>query len=173
MADINKQPPFVTYNSGRNEWYTPPAIIEAACNVMGSIDLDPASCHEANKIVKATKYYDIDDNGLNYGWEGNVWLNPPYARGLVKMFVDHLLLANFDQAIVLVNNSTETIWSQLLMERADTMCFVKGRISFLSSADDSGTYRKGLQGSVIYGLGIDQAKFLQEFRKFGAVLLNS
>ena len=89
MADTNKQPPFVTHNSGRNEWYTPPAIIEAARNVMGSIDLDPASCYEANKIVKATEHYDIEDNGLTHRWEGNMSGSiHRTARGLVKMFIE-------------------------------------------------------------------------------------
>ena len=165
--------PFVTHNSGNTEWYTPPPIIEAARNVMGSIDLDPASCYEANKIVKATEYYDSEDNGLTLRWEGNIWLNPPYSRGLVKMFIETLLISEYDQAIVLVNNSTETTWAQSLLERSEAMCFVKGRISFLSSADDVGARKKGLQGSVIYGLGIDQAEFIKEFRKFGAILLSS
>ena len=39
--------------------------IELARKTMGSIDLDPASNSEAQRIVKAKKYYDIEINGLN------------------------------------------------------------------------------------------------------------
>src|SRR5260221_7395603 len=63
-----------------NEWFTPSRYIEAARLVMGSIDLDPASCSEANQTVKAKRYYSIDDNGLEQPWYGNIWLNPPYGR---------------------------------------------------------------------------------------------
>lgn len=48
--------------------------------VLGSIDLDPASEEEANKRVKAVKFYTEEDNGLEQKWSGNVWLNPPGGK---------------------------------------------------------------------------------------------
>lgn len=60
-----------------NEHYTPRAIVESARRVLGSIDLDPASCEEANRIVKATDYYDATEDGLSHTWAGRVFLNPP------------------------------------------------------------------------------------------------
>src|ERR1700686_3804949 len=67
-----------------NEWYTPAKYIEAARRTMGSIDLDPASCELANQIVKATKFYTQEENGLDQEWYGNVWLNPPYGSSIGK-----------------------------------------------------------------------------------------
>ncbi|MFA6385960.1 MAG: hypothetical protein WCW29_04420, partial [Candidatus Paceibacterota bacterium] len=40
------------YNSGNFEWYTPSVYIEAAREVMGSIDIDPASTALANETIK-------------------------------------------------------------------------------------------------------------------------
>lgn len=54
---------------------TPAFIIELAREVLGTIDLDPASDSDANKTIQATKYYDKD--GLQNVWLGRVFLNPP------------------------------------------------------------------------------------------------
>jgi DNA N-6-adenine-methyltransferase (Dam) len=112
LKAINK--PHVANNSGENEWYTPSIYIEAARLTMGTIDLDPASSELANQTVQATLYFSKEVNGLDKPWGGdystNIWLNPPYAQPLINQFADKLVteLDNIKQAIVLVNNATET-----------------------------------------------------------------
>ena len=48
-----------------NDWYTPDKYIESVREVLGDIDLDPASCEEANEVVKAKVFYDESDDGLS------------------------------------------------------------------------------------------------------------
>jgi hypothetical protein len=77
----------VQLSSASNEHYTPSDIVERARRLMGSIDLDPASCAEANAIVKAAQYMTLADPSMPGGrpvdglsarpWKGNVFLNPP------------------------------------------------------------------------------------------------
>src|ERR1051325_9718595 len=67
--------------TGDMEWYSPPELIERARTVMGSIDLDPASCALAQRVVKAETWFDAKHDGLKRRWTGNVWLNPPFNRG--------------------------------------------------------------------------------------------
>src|SRR5215472_4050984 len=75
--------------TGAVEWFTPPDILEAAYEVLGAIDLDPASsdAQQALSPVKAAKYFTVENNGLDRSWCGRVWCNPPYARGWIDRFV--------------------------------------------------------------------------------------
>jgi hypothetical protein len=50
-------------SSASAEWFTPACYIEAVRAVLGTIDLDPASCEEANRIVGATRYHTQESEG--------------------------------------------------------------------------------------------------------------
>lgn len=156
--------PHVVNNSGDNEWFTPAEYIEAARSVMGSIDLDPASNDFANQTVKATIYYTEENDGLKQTWSGNIWMNPPYSSGLVKPFIDKLVESNFSQAVVLVNNATETTWFRKLIDKADAVVFPTGRIRFQK---DSGTFNTPLQGQAFIYCGKRAKTFLEVFGKYG------
>jgi hypothetical protein len=56
---------------------TPEYIVEPSRKVLGAIDLDPASCEEANRVVRATSYFAPPHDGLTFAWDGRVFLNPP------------------------------------------------------------------------------------------------
>ena len=161
-------PAHVAHNSGESEWYTPPDIIEAARACMGGIDLDPASSEKAQETVRAERFFTAEDDGLSQPWAGRVFLNPPYESKLVGPFVEKLLSEPVEQAIILVNNATETKWGQALLERADAVCFPSGRIKFLDS--EGNPKLSPLQGQMVVGIGIEVESFRREFQNIGAVL---
>jgi ParB family chromosome partitioning protein len=162
--------PHVSNNSGENEWYTPDYLIESAKIVMGNIDLDPASSKLANQIIKAKKYFDINSNGLDQKWYGNVWLNPPYSQPLISQFSDKINteINNFTQACILTNNATETEWYQNILINASVVCFLKSRIKFIDlNGNPSGA---PLQGQSIIYIGKKSKEFYNEFKKYGICL---
>lgn len=164
--------PHVAHSSGNEEWYTPTEYTEAARDVMGSIDLDPASCDVANKFVKAEKFYTAEDNGITLPWHGNIWLNPPYAQPTIALFAEAATrkfeAKEYQQACVLVNNATETTWFQRMLERASAICFPKSRIKYLNrNGEPSG---QPLQGQAILYFGPNPQFFADAFSSFGKVL---
>lgn len=156
--------------SGENEWYTPSVYIEAARQAMGSIDLDPASCELAQETVKAGRYYTIADDGLACEWNGNVWLNPPYSKDLIGKFAEKVVAESerFEQAIVLVNNATETAWFQSMARKADAICLFAGRIKFNDKTGKPAN--TPVQGQAAIYFGGHAERFASAFEALGLVV---
>lgn len=165
-----KKMPHVAQNSGDNEWYTPKQYIEAARSVMGKIEIDPASSQVANKVVKADRIYTANDDGLKQEWSGKLWMNPPYSSNLVGKFVEKLAASvesgEVTEALVLVNNATETKWFARLASVSSFLCFPKGRVKFYHPRKES----IPLQGQVVAYVGQNKKQFSSEFNKFGLVV---
>jgi phage N-6-adenine-methyltransferase len=160
----------VSNNSGENEWYTPVEFITAARAVMGSIDLDPASSPIANRTVGAAQFYTAEDDGLAQDWPvGRIWMNPPYAQPLMGQFADRLAaeVRRGSEAVVLVNNATETGWFQVMAAECSAICFPRSRTKFL---DPEGRPGAPLQGQAIIYSGPDPDAFEQAFGGFGLVV---
>jgi len=155
----------VSNNSGENEWYTPRIYIQSALDVMGCIDLDPASSLLANKTVKANNFFDEESNGLDQKWFGNIWMNPPYAQPLIFNFIKKLETEEYNQAIVLVNNATETKWGQLLLSLSSVVCLHESRIRFIDVDGNQGD--APLQGQMICYIGKKTKEFIDEFKNYG------
>lgn len=161
--------PFCSVWTGDQESFTPPKYIEAVREVMGSIDLDPASNEFAQQTVNAAVYYTKDDDGLSKPWNGNIFLNPPYSHPEVKYFVDKLLkeLQPHQQAILLTNNNTDTNFFHDAAKKASMLCFTKGRINFLKP---DGSYSSPTNGQVFYYFGDNKDKFAKIFSQFGIIM---
>ena len=152
------------------EHYTPPNIVEAVRRVFGgTIDLDPASCERANRVVKATRFFTREQDGLSQPWlADNVWLNSPFC-GEVAAWVAKLLQeyhsGNVTAAILLLNvtgYSTNTKWFRPLSDYL--VCRPRERLKFYGPDVDADPVPV-----VLVYLGPDGVAFWREFKRFGPV----
>ncbi|HSW43507.1 MAG TPA: DNA N-6-adenine-methyltransferase [Patescibacteria group bacterium] len=155
--------------SGIVEWYTPTHYIEAAREVMGGIDLDPASSELANRTVRADRIYTMADDGLSQPWEGRIWLNPPYGKGsglFTTKLVEEYETGHVEAAVLLLNAyGFDAMWFQPLWDHP--ICFTDHRITFTSPQRESGG---PANGNIFIYLGTDEGAFAERFRAFGRIV---
>jgi ParB family transcriptional regulator, chromosome partitioning protein len=158
----------VLHSSETCEWYTPARYVEAVRQVLGFIDLDPASCAQANETVKARRYFGIEDNGLIQTWDAEtVFLNPPYGKTAgrsnqaiwLEKMISEFQRGAFDRGILLVNACTGDKWFKPLWDYQ--ICFTDHRIKF----DGNGSSPTKSNAFVYFG----RNKFMAEFEKIGTV----
>ncbi len=137
------------------EWYTPSPYVEAARELMGGIDLDPASHEEANETIKAAHIWTAESNGLRQTWRGRVFLNPPGGKdddkaGLVGLFWKKLLNEYYGHDFYRngAESVSEAIWIGYSLEQLQTlqcidadrtpldfpMCIPNRRIAFVENS---------------------------------------
>ena len=152
-------------STGHQDWGTPTYILDAARVAMGGgFDLDPASNPTANEKVRAAKIYTRADDGLIWPWYAErLWMNPPYDRKSMPLFIDKLLtewhFGNVQQACVITNNATETRWAQALAKAASAVCLLDGRVAFDLMDAETGQYvpndMGNLTGQIVWYLDQD------------------
>lgn len=155
------------------EWYTPPEYIETVRQVLGSIDIDPASSAKANEVIQASRFYTKEEDGRALSWFGNVYLNPPYSMPEVEEFASKAVAEwqahNLKGMIVLTNNSTDTGWFHLLGSSCDSFCFTRRRVGFWKDSPQGETLATR-QGQVFFYFGKDKDRFAQLFNQWGLIL---
>ena len=174
LAYVGRQP---KTERDSNSWYTPMQYINMVRKVMETIDLDPFSSELANTHIKANRIFTETNSALGKKeWKDgigqiNVWMNPPYGKGLIQKaveeFLKHWCNGEIRQAILLVNNATETKWMQSLYAEADAICHVNGRIAFVSP--DGKAVSGNTRGQLFLYFGTRIGRFNKIFKTIGKV----
>ncbi len=168
----------ILFSSQSNEWFTPYEYLILIRQLLnGVIELDPASCLEANQTVKAQRIYTISDNGLNQDWcAKNVFLNPPYGRtenisnaGIwAAKMIDEYSKRHFEQGVLLVNASTSEKWFRQLFNFP--ICFTYRRIKFVPPARNSSKPKAPTKGNAFIYFGKEKQIFADIFNQIGCVM---
>lgn len=163
----------VLHSSDSNEWYTPLRYVDAARELMGQIDLDPATSEQANETVGAKKIYTPADDGFAKQWKGRVWLNPPYGREegegsnqarWTQKLIDEYKAGRVTEAVLLVNAAPANKWFSHLWDYL--ICFTDHRIRFESPGGEAS---QPTHSNAIVYLGNNTKGFIKHFAQFGAI----
>jgi len=134
-------------NQGKSdEWWTPKYIFD---KIDLQFDLDPCMPEQKISYIPVKQSYDFVDDGLLKEWFGRVWMNPPYGRETGKWMEK---LAKHGNGIALVFSRTDVKWWHSTVSNATAICFVRGRITFISGAGQSAPGNSGGPSALIaYG----------------------
>jgi phage N-6-adenine-methyltransferase len=114
-----------------NTWGTPQHVFDRLSAVFGPFDVDVAA--EAGN-AKCDLYFDVEQDGLRMPWLGRVFCNPPYddIAPWVKKALEATTEGKAESVTLLLPVRTDQKWwHEEVMHRAEVVCWVQGRISFV------------------------------------------
>lgn len=166
------------HSSKSVEWYTPPEVVERARFALGGrIELDPASCELANRVVRAERFYSAD--GLAQDWTAaTVLLNPPggkignrsQAGAFWARLVQDFEAGRVGRAVFVAFSLEALQTSQTERGIFDTpgavVCVPARRLAFVSP---DGAQKSPTHANAIVGLGIPPCAFAAAFRGLGSI----
>jgi ParB family chromosome partitioning protein len=160
-----------------NEWYAPEQVIEAARTVMGSIELDPASCPQANRRVRAQRIFTVREDGLKKPWKAeSLFLNPPFGlvdnESYVGLWIRKLIgeyeAGRTRQALLIVMATVSHRWFRPLW--SFPMCVTFKRLKFVRGSPKNTECRPTFGSAIIY-FGPEVKRFALEFAHIGRILV--
>jgi len=159
----------INQDSGDVEYYTPAHIVDAARRTMGGVDLDPFSSASANERVRASRYFTLDDDGLNQPWFGRFWMNHPFGRETNRLCIEkaerEYMEGRAEEGCCITFAATSEAWFQPLMCRPQ--CYLTPRTNYHLP---DGTLKRGVsKGSVVTYFGLNVDGFAREFAPLGVV----
>lgn len=157
------------------EWYTPPWLIELVRDVLGEIELDPASDEMPERWIKAVTWW--NSGGLKMPWTAKtVFCNPPYgnqphgksnqALWSAKMIAEYRA-GRFDEGVLLINSTHGYRWYEELWTAA-VCCLLRERVKFVAADGTVGAAAK--RGQTLVYFGGNAALFETVFAPYGRVL---
>lgn len=165
-------------------WQTPSREVNLCREALGgTIDLDPASCFEANERVRARHFYDERTNGLIRDWHGSVFLNPPYGGQqkppIVKKFIDklnhELESGRVIRAVTVLNlQSIPTDWFPEVRRHAVIHAIYNKRINFIGPKAKSGSganrFSSAKNGTIFSFFGDGKERFIRTFKDHAMIV---
>ena len=148
------------FKSDIQTWETPQDFFNKLDDLFG-FTLDACASSENAKVGN---YYTVEQNALIQEWQGVVWCNPPYGREQVKF-----IQKAYDESVkhgsivvCLIPARPDTkVWQGLIFDKANQICFIKGRLKF-GNSKDAAPFPSAL---IVFGDSHDLSEFGKCFTK--------
>jgi phage N-6-adenine-methyltransferase len=121
-------------SSAQQDWRTPRELFEQIEAIAGRFDLD-AAADNSNALCEL--FFSENMSALNRDWSigteyTRVWLNPPYGKALAVFSAKAVeeVAGHGIEVWLLVPARVDTRWWNLLMTKAVSVRFMKGRVKF-------------------------------------------
>lgn len=120
------------YSSETDMWATPQFFFDKL-NAEFGFTLDVCAVPEN---AKCPRFFTKETDGLGQTWDGVVWMNPPYGRGIGEWVKKAFRSALLESATVvcLLPARTDTAWWHDYCARGEVR-FVRGRLKFNDSGN--------------------------------------
>jgi len=182
-------------DSGNVHYYTPALWTSLARQVMGSIELDPASAETANEVVGAERFFTESDNGLAQDWKAKtLWMNHPFSKGekacktpckkstcvkrghcitedlpsnidWISKLSREYASGNVTEALNICFASTSEAWFKPLLSQPQ--CYIHGRVNYVGP--DGRVVQGCTKGSVVTYWGNNVERFAEVFQPYGTI----
>jgi site-specific DNA-methyltransferase (adenine-specific) len=125
-------------STGKDDWETPDELFQKY-NAQYNFVLDAAADEMNSKCERWFGPGGKEENALTADWapwlaEGNIWLNPPYSRGLQTAFVQKALAAaslnKYHEVVCLLPARTDTALFHDIILPFGSIAFLRGRVKF-------------------------------------------
>jgi ParB family chromosome partitioning protein len=153
------------------ERYTPPEWIEPVHKTLRQIDLDPASCRAANRVVRARRFYTQVEDGLEQEWQGRLYINPPFKGfcAWMEKLIEEIDAHRVREAII-IGPANISAFKPLLL-RGGLLLIPDSRPKFIDP--ESGKLIAPPFGTLFGYYGRGQERFIEAFGNRGLVLRSS
>jgi len=159
-----------------DDYYTPANLMALVREALVVIDLDPASHPVADQIVRARRFFQKTDNGLDQPWGGSVWLNPPFSEWpeFAEKIIAEVSSGRIEQLLALVSVPTLTAsYLQGCLAHCDLIVILTGRLTFWGPQVENGNGAGPSSGHALLYFGKDGDRVRKTFQSLGTVFLKA
>ncbi len=118
-------------------WITPPELWEDLRDAF-EIELDPCG-HETETLPGIEHTIRTPDNGLEFDWCANTFINPPYSS--IELWVDKAIEESKKNPknyyVMLLPSRTDRPWYRKILGKAIAVCFMSKRLKFSNTKNNA------------------------------------